>query len=108
MLLDEQAVSGADAIVKFEDRPGAAQHRYRIELVDGMSNQRIVITSHFYVMGVAASAGGCATGGSPHGWLAAARRGAVRGAGARRAGGGVIKRIRRPIGRVSCRPIRRV
>jgi MYXO-CTERM domain-containing protein len=33
-----------------------------------MSNEPIVITSHFYVSGIA-GAGGCAAGGSP-GWLA--------------------------------------
>jgi hypothetical protein len=69
--IDQRGVSGADTFVKFEDKPGASQHRYRIELVDGSSNRRIVVTSHFYVKGIAGE-GGCATGGSPAGWLALA------------------------------------
>jgi MYXO-CTERM domain-containing protein len=67
--LDQRAVSGDDAVLHFEDTPGAAQHRYRIHLVDANSNEPIVITSHFYVSGIA-GAGGCASGGSP-GMLAA-------------------------------------
>jgi MYXO-CTERM domain-containing protein len=49
---------------RFEDRPGAAERRYRVELVNA-GNQRIVVTSHIYVHGVAGSGGcGCASSGS--------------------------------------------
>ncbi len=51
-----QAEVTADAFShRFEDRPGAAQRRYRVELVNG-GNQRLVVTSHIYVGGVD---GGC-------------------------------------------------
>src|SRR5690606_22426945 len=36
---------------RFEDRPGAAVRRYRLELITN-GNQRIVVTSHLYVRGV--------------------------------------------------------
>ncbi len=42
----------------FEDQPGVADHRYRIELIND-ANQRIVVTSHFYVHGIAAGGCGC-------------------------------------------------
>ena len=59
--LEQKPVSGADATIPFSDTPGAATHRYRFELIDG-ANRRLVITSHFYVDGVAAP-GGCSAGG---------------------------------------------
>jgi MYXO-CTERM domain-containing protein len=60
--IDVHPISGDDVTFTFEDRPGAENHRYRIELVEGQSNRRIVITSHFYVDGIA-GAGGCSTTG---------------------------------------------
>ncbi len=62
--LNQLAVSGDDATLSYNEDPGAADHRYRVELIDG-ANHRVVITSHIYVQGVAAS--GCAatsTGGA--------------------------------------------
>jgi len=48
---------------RFSDRPGAADRRYRVELVNG-GNQRLVVTSHIYVHGVAGSGCGCRSQGS--------------------------------------------
>lgn len=66
-------VTSADFRHTFEDVPGAAAHRYRIELLSD-ANQRIVVTGHIYVVGAAASDGcGCgaaAGGGAGAGWLA--------------------------------------
>ena len=62
-------VTGDDFTHRFEDRPGAADRRYRVEVVNG-GNQRIVVTSHLYVRGVAGGGGcGCRSGG-PGGLLA--------------------------------------
>ncbi|HWO21417.1 MAG TPA: CehA/McbA family metallohydrolase [Kofleriaceae bacterium] len=57
---------------RFEDRPGAADRRYRIELIDG-GNRRLVVTSHIYVHGVTGGGCGCGagTGGAPGTALAA-------------------------------------
>ncbi len=66
----------------FEDEPGAADRRYRIELITDL-NQRLVVTSHFYVHGIAARDGcGCQSTGGPAGfalplvlmWVARRRR----------------------------------
>jgi len=58
---------------RFVDGPGAADRRYRIELVNG-GNQRLVVTSHLYVHGVAGTGCGCgadAGGAGPTAALAA-------------------------------------
>ena len=60
--IDDKDIAGDDVTFTFEDTPGAAHHRYRLELVEGQSNRRTVITSHFYVDGIA-GAGGCSTTG---------------------------------------------
>jgi hypothetical protein len=51
------AITGDDFTGTFDDMPGAGNFRYRVELIDG-ANDRIVITSHFYVHAVDA-VGGC-------------------------------------------------
>jgi hypothetical protein len=59
--LNQLAVSGDDATLHYDEAPGAADHRYRIELIDD-ANHRVVVTSHIYVHGIAAPAGcGCGT-----------------------------------------------
>jgi hypothetical protein len=55
----QQPVLSDDFAFTYKDTPGAADHRYRAELIDD-TNQRIVITSHIYAHGVAA---GCSAGG---------------------------------------------
>jgi MYXO-CTERM domain-containing protein len=67
-LLEQQDVFGDDTTLTFHDTPGAEKHRYRFELVDS-ANRRLVITSHFYVDGVAGGGGGCNTSGGRTGWL---------------------------------------
>ena len=52
------AIGSDDATVAFDDAPGAGDFRYRVELVSA-GNQRLVITSHFYVHAIAAADGGC-------------------------------------------------
>ncbi len=59
----QQAVVGNDYTWTYKEEPGAAAHRYRVEIINN-GNRRLLITSHFYVQGVAASASGCAAGGS--------------------------------------------
>jgi MYXO-CTERM domain-containing protein len=59
-------VTRDDFTRRFEDRPGAAQRRYRVELVNG-GNQRLVVTSHIYVRGTVGSGCGCASSGGPAG-----------------------------------------
>jgi MYXO-CTERM domain-containing protein len=67
MKLDQQPISGDDTTVTFTDAPGAAQRRYRIELINDL-NQRIVVTSHIYVQGVAGDDGcGCRSTGTGRG-----------------------------------------
>jgi MYXO-CTERM domain-containing protein len=67
MKLDQQPISGGDTTVTFTDAPGAAQRRYRIELINDL-NQRIVVTSHIYVQGVAGDDGcGCRSTGTGRG-----------------------------------------
>jgi hypothetical protein len=57
--LDQVEITSDDFEHTFEDVPGALDHRYRIELITD-ANQRLVVTSHFYVHGIAASDGcGC-------------------------------------------------
>ena len=59
--LDQKTVAGADVTVTFSDTPGAEHHRYRLELINDL-NQRVVVTSHIYVDGIAADDGcGCRT-----------------------------------------------
>jgi uncharacterized protein (TIGR03382 family) len=53
-------VTSDDFMFTYRDTPGAADHRYRVELVDD-AGQRIVVTSHIYVHGVLAH--GCNAGG---------------------------------------------
>jgi hypothetical protein len=52
-------VTSDDFTGTFEDTPGAGDFRYRVELVND-GNQRIVITSHFYVHAIDAAGCGCA------------------------------------------------
>jgi hypothetical protein len=69
----DQPIASDDATLTFDDAPGAGDHRYRIELVD-LGNQRLVVTSHFYVHAIAEAAGGgggCQAGGGLAGGLAA-------------------------------------
>ncbi|HEY5949366.1 MAG TPA: CehA/McbA family metallohydrolase [Kofleriaceae bacterium] len=63
--LEQKAVTGADATVAFSDSPGDMSYRYRVELINDL-NQRVVVTSHIYVNGVADGCG-CRTNGS-RGW----------------------------------------
>jgi MYXO-CTERM domain-containing protein len=66
--LDQKPVAGNDTTVTFSDEPGAQLHRYRVELINDL-NQRIVVTSHIWVHGVAADGGcGCRSS-SGSGWL---------------------------------------
>lgn len=66
-VLEQQDVVGDDVTLTFHDTPGAEKHRYRFELVDG-ANRRLVITSHFYVDGVAGGGGGCSAGRGRASW----------------------------------------
>ena len=65
---DQLAVDRDDFTWHYTDLPGAADHRYRVELITD-TNQPVVITSHIYVHGVAGPSGGCSTGGGGAGWL---------------------------------------
>ena len=56
--LDQVPIDSDDFTTTLEDVPGAADHRYRLEIIDD-ANRRIVITSHFFVHGIAAADGGC-------------------------------------------------
>jgi MYXO-CTERM domain-containing protein len=59
--LEQKPVTGDDATLTFSDEPGAAKRRYRVELINDLS-QRIVVTSHIYVSGIAGDGGcGCRT-----------------------------------------------
>ena len=60
--VDSQVVSGTDATATFSRKPTGDLERYRIQLVDGASNQTIVITSHIWVQGVAPEGCGCQSG----------------------------------------------
>ena len=63
--LEQKPVNGADVTVTFEDQPGESQRRYRVELTNDLS-QRIVVTSHIYVVFDDAGCG-CQASGS-RGW----------------------------------------
>ena len=56
--LEQIEITSDDFRHTFEDRPGAADRRYRVEVITD-ANQRLVITSHIYVRGVAGSGCGC-------------------------------------------------
>lgn len=56
--LEQKPVTGADTHVTFTDKPGAQLRRYRVELINDL-NQRIVVTNHIYVDGVADDGCGC-------------------------------------------------
>jgi len=59
--LEQLEITSDDFSHTFDDEPGAADHRYRIELITD-ANQRIVVTGHFFVHGIAGNHGcGCAT-----------------------------------------------
>jgi hypothetical protein len=59
--LDQKPVTSADAKSTFTDLPGVQLRRYRAELINDL-NQRLVVTSHIYVHGVAADEGcGCSS-----------------------------------------------
>ena len=65
--LDQIEITSDDFTATFTDKPGAGDHRYRVEVIDD-TNQRIVITSHIYVHAIAESGCGCHTS-SPAGAL---------------------------------------
>lgn len=59
VLIDEAEVDSDAFAHAFRDAPGAADHRYRIELIND-SGKRIVVTSHFFVHGIEDESGcGC-------------------------------------------------
>jgi uncharacterized protein (TIGR03382 family) len=60
--IDQVNVTGGTFTHRFEDRPGRADRRYRVEVATVLK-ERLVITSHIYVHGVEASGCGCAGGG---------------------------------------------
>ena len=64
--LNQIEITSDDFTATFSDTPGAADHRYRVELIDD-TNQRIVITSHIYVHAIAAASSGCGCGTSSPG-----------------------------------------
>jgi MYXO-CTERM domain-containing protein len=68
--LEQKPVTGADTHVTFTDTPGAQLRRYRVELINDV-NQRIVVTSHIYVEGVADDGCGCRSGTGSGGLLIA-------------------------------------
>lgn len=101
----EQVPVASDAFTHtFTDAPGAADRRYRVELIDD-TNRRVVVTSHIYVRGVAASGGcGCGAGGAdPGGALVllavVAALTAARSPSARAGGGRACRRAGGPAGR---------
>ncbi len=59
-LLEEIEITSDPFTHTYEDVPGAADRRYRLELITDAGN-RIVVTSHFFVRGVAAEGGCCST-----------------------------------------------
>lgn len=68
-LLEQQPVTSDDATLTFTDTPGEGPRRYRVEVRNDLS-QRIVVTSHIYVQGVAADGGcGCRSSSGGAGWL---------------------------------------
>ncbi|HEY5936712.1 MAG TPA: CehA/McbA family metallohydrolase [Kofleriaceae bacterium] len=65
--LSQAPITSDDFRTTLTDTPGAGDFRYRVELIND-SNNRIVVTSHFYVSAVADS-GGCCDAGGPAGAL---------------------------------------
>jgi MYXO-CTERM domain-containing protein len=63
----EKPVRGASFTTTFDDRPGAQARRYRIEVINDLS-QRVVVTSHIYVNGIEDGCG-CTTRSPRGGWL---------------------------------------
>jgi MYXO-CTERM domain-containing protein len=68
--VEQKAVSGDDTTVTFTNAPGAQLRRYRLELINDL-NQRVVVTSHIYVHGVAEDGCGCRSTRASSGWLIA-------------------------------------
>ena len=58
--IEQEPITSDDFSIELEDEPGPTDHRYRVELITD-ANQRIVVTGHFYVHGIAA-ADGCGCG----------------------------------------------
>ena len=63
---DQQRIDTDDFQYTFVEAPGAGDHRYRLELITD-ANQRIVVTSHFYVSARAPDASGCCSSSSSGG-----------------------------------------
>jgi hypothetical protein len=61
--LDQVAVTGPEFDHTFVDVPGDGAFRYRVEMITD-ANQRIVVTSHFYVLASSPPSCGCESGGS--------------------------------------------
>jgi hypothetical protein len=68
--LEQRPVSGDDVSLTFSDTPGAERRRYRVELINDVS-QRVVVTSHIYVDGVADEGCGCRSSGNAGGLVMA-------------------------------------
>jgi hypothetical protein len=66
--LSQAPITSDDFQTTLTDTPGAGEFRYRVELIND-SNNRIVVTSHFYVSAVADSGGCCDAGGPASGLL---------------------------------------
>jgi len=66
--LGQQDVSGADAKLTFDDTPGDALRRYRLEVINDL-NQRVVVTSHIYVRGIPDDGCGCSSRDARGGWV---------------------------------------
>jgi hypothetical protein len=64
VMVDQQKVSGDDAMLKFSRTPSGDLERYRLELRDVTLGQITVITSHIYVKGVVPEGCGCRSSGS--------------------------------------------
>jgi hypothetical protein len=61
--LEQVEITSDDFRHTFSDDVGEGKHRrYRLELIND-ANNRIVVTSHIYVDGLAGSGGGCCDGG---------------------------------------------
>jgi hypothetical protein len=66
----QKPVSGSNMTVSFEDQPTSGAHRYRLELINDL-NQRVVVTSHIYVMFVSEDGCGCVSRDIRSGWVVA-------------------------------------
>jgi MYXO-CTERM domain-containing protein len=65
MIGEPHPVTGDDVTLTLDDAPGAGDFRYRVELIND-ANQRLVVTSHFFVHAIAAGSGcGCGASGDP-------------------------------------------